>query len=169
MAPLLNRTWAPRGQTPLFYEQGAYRQKVSAIAVLTVSPRRHAVRLYFALYPNENISSEHIIGFLRVLAAHLRNRIVLIWDRLSGHKSQAVWSFLTARSEFHPIYLPAYAPELNPVEPVWGYLKGHLLANVAAHGVWDLTDRARRETRRVQRQDRLLRSFLRSTPLSLRV
>lgn len=169
MAPLLRRTWAPRGQTPLSYEKGAFRQKVSAIAVLTVSPTRHRVRLYYALYPNENITSEHIVDFLRVLAGHLRNRIVLVWDRLASHKSRRVWNFLTLRSEFHPVFFPAYAPELNPVESVWSYLKGHSLVNLAAKNVQELATRTDRATRRVQREPRLLRSFFRATPLSLRL
>ena len=41
-------------------------------------------------------------------------------------------------------YLPAYAPELNPVEYLWGHWKHHELPNVCPHDLWQLTGGARR-------------------------
>lgn len=37
-------------------------------------------------------------------------------------------------------YLPAYAPELNPVEYVWGYLKNRKIANLCATGLQEVSD-----------------------------
>jgi len=165
LAPLLRRTWAPRGETPVFRESGRYRQKISAIAALTISPVRRRVRLYFVLHPNENIRSQHIIAFLRDLANHLRRPIMLIWDRLNVHRSRAVWEFFVDRSEFYVSYLPPYAPELNPVEGVWGYLKRNPLANFSPEDVYELEREATRHGQEIGRSPELLRSFLRGTPL----
>ncbi|WP_407542399.1 transposase (plasmid) [Deinococcus radiomollis] len=33
------------------------------------------------------------------------------------------------------VYLPPYAPELNPVELVWAYVKRHVLANLCPENV----------------------------------
>src|SRR3989442_37037 len=46
MAPLVRRTWAPRGQTPILLQRTRSHDKVSVTAVLTVSPRRRRVSLY---------------------------------------------------------------------------------------------------------------------------
>ena len=40
--------------------------------------------------------------------------------------------------------LPAYVPELNPVEYIWVYLKQHELANVCPKDLWPLRSAARR-------------------------
>ncbi len=66
------------------------------------------------------------------------------------------------------ICLP-YAPELNPVEYAWSYLKMNPLANLAAPELDVLADSARRAARSVQRKPHLLRSFLAHSPLSLRL
>jgi putative transposase len=62
-------------------------------------------------------------------------------------------------------YFPPYAPELNPVEYVWGYLKANPLANLAALDIDALTASTRHHTRCLQHKPRLLRSFLYSSSL----
>ena len=51
-------------------------------------------------------------------AAHqqLHRPIVLIWDNLPTHTSRAMRQLIAARSWLTVYQLPAYAPELNPVE-----------------------------------------------------
>ena len=68
---------------------------------------------------------------------------------------------------FYTFLLPPYAPELNPVENVWSYLKMNPLSNLAITDLQALADTARRHGRALQRQENLLRGFLRHTPLSL--
>ena len=51
MAPLVRRTWAPRGQTPDLDQCGT-RQKVSVAATLWLSPRRERLGLYFQTLPD---------------------------------------------------------------------------------------------------------------------
>jgi transposase len=46
--------------------------------------------------------------------------IVLIWDNLPNHVSRTMRQLITARSWLTVIQLPAYAPELNPVEGACG-------------------------------------------------
>ena len=50
MAPLVRRSWAPAGQTPVLYQRGAHHRKVSVIAALCVSPERDQLRFYFRLH-----------------------------------------------------------------------------------------------------------------------
>jgi transposase len=62
-------------------------------------------------------------------------------------------------------YLPAYAPELNPVEYIWAYLKHHELPNVCAKDLCNLGDGAIRALKRMRRRRRLIVSFWKQTSL----
>jgi transposase len=48
--------------------------------------------------------------------------------------------------------LPAYAPELNPVEYMWGHLKTHEIANLVATQAWELSFEATAALRRMRRR-----------------
>jgi putative transposase len=164
LTPLVRRSWAPRGRTPLLYQRGRSREKVSCIAALSVSPRRRRVGLYFSLRPNANVTIGWIIDFLRHLANHLRRPVVLIWDRLPGHRAGRVQQYLSRRG-ITAVLLPPYAPELNPVETLWAYLKHNALANWAPPDAVTLARGAQRKADRVKHTPELLRGFLRSTAL----
>jgi transposase len=55
--------------------------------------------------------------------------------------------------------LPAYAPELNPVEYLWGYWKHHELPNFCPKNFAELSDHARHALRRMRARPALVRSF----------
>jgi transposase len=65
--------------------------------------------------------------------------------------------------------LPAYAPELNPVEYFNAYLKMNPLANLPLFELDTLTTTARHHARALQHHEELLRSFIKHSPLSLRL
>lgn len=169
MAPLARRSWSPCGQPPLLAQRTRSHQKVGVIAALCVSPRRHRVRLYFRLHADSNITAALLVAFLRELARALKAPIVLVWDRLPAHRGKAVAAYVQEARRLHCVLLPPYAPELNPVEYVFGYLKMNPLANLACTDVSVLAGIARAETRSLQRSEALLRSFIHHSPLSLRL
>lgn len=49
--------------------------------------------------------------------------IVLVWDRLNTHVSRAMREPIAERARLTVFLLPAYAPDLNPVEGVWARVK----------------------------------------------
>ena len=55
--------------------------------------------------------------------------------------------------------LPGYAPELNPVEHIWGYLKHHEIPNLCPRELWELSAAARAALRRMRRRPTLVRAF----------
>ena len=165
----MRRTWSPRGQTPVLYQVGRHRQKVSAIAALCVAPERTHVRLYFRLLPNANVNGPLLIAFLRQLRRHLRDAMVLVWDRLNSHIGTQMRAFVARTPTLTPFLFPPYAPELDPVEYVWSYLKGSALANHASPDVTTLVATARRQGRAMQHRPYLLHSFIRHSPLPLRL
>lgn len=169
MGPLVRRSWQPRGQTPVLVQRGRSLEKVSALAALGVSPRRDRVRLYFRLHPKADIGALQVIGFLRHLNQELKGPCVLLWDRLNAHRAKRTTQFVDDVDHLHPFFLPAYAPELNPVEYAWGYLKMNPLANRPAFETEELAAMTHRHARSLQRNESLLRSFLRHSPLFLRL
>ena len=167
MAPLVRRSWALRGQTPVLHQRIRCHKKVSAIAAISLSPRRHEVSLCFRLYPNLNIKDANVMEFLNQLLRHFRTKIVLLWDRLNAHRSSKMNRFLLKhRNRLIPYFLPPYAPELNPVENVWGYLKMNPLSNYPFDEIDPMAKTVRRFARQVQNDHDLLKSFIEHTPLS---
>jgi transposase len=169
MMPLVRRSWAPRGKTPFLYQRTLSHRKVSAIAVLCVSPARDRLHLFFRLHPNANINGELVLEFLKHLSRQFHSPMILIWDRFLPHRAKIVQSFIKKSPKFHMIFFPPYAPELNPVENVWGYLKHNSLVNDAVYDLTSLANRARNRTRALQCKQYLLRSFLKHSPLFLRL
>jgi transposase len=127
------------------------------------------VRLYFRLHPAENIATVQVIAFLGQLQHHLRQPLAVVWDRLLAHWAKKTRAYIGAAPVLHVAYLPPYAPELNPVEYLWSYLKGPVLANFAPLELVQLTNAARGKSRSIQRQPKLLRSFIKHSPLPLRL
>lgn len=169
MGPLVRRSWQPRGQTPVLLQRGRRLEKVTAVAALCVSPRRNRVRLYFRLHPKAEIGARQVVGFLSHLNRELNQPCVLLWDRLNAHRAKRTRQFVDEVGHLHPFFLPAYAPELNPVEYAWGYLKMNPLANQPSFEIEHLAALAHRHARSLQHNELLLRSFLRHSPLFLRL
>ncbi len=169
MSPLLRRSWSPTGKTPVLHQRTRSHKKVSAIAGLCVSPTRDNIRLYFRLHTQTNINSLLITDFLKILLRQLGRPVVLIWDRLLAHRSIATGNFIRKTAKLHAFYLPPYAPELNPVEYSWSYLKYNPLANLPITDVYQLAVTAHHHGRVLQRNPLLLRSFMKHSPLFLRL
>jgi transposase len=170
MGPLVQRSWAPRGHTPVLMQRGRSRRKVSVIGALVISPRRRRVRAYFSLQPEASFDGTRILQFLKQLCRAVGVPIALIWDRLQAHIGEPVKSWLA--NNRHRIWaelLPAYAPELNPVELIWGHAKTHTLANFAPLEVHDLAMQAHLSVLAIGEDQPLLRSFLKHCPLPLRL
>jgi DDE superfamily endonuclease len=92
----------------------------------------------------------------------------LLWDGLPAHRSSAMRAWLnTQRSWLVAERLPAYAPDLNPVEGLWSSLKAVEFANLASPTLAEVIPQANRGIDRVRRTPHLAYSFLRRTGLSV--
>ena len=167
MAPLVRRGWAPRGETPVIRQRTRSHRKVSAIGALCVAPERDQARLYFRLHPNANVDARRTVAFLAALDRQLSAPFVVIWDNPRVHHAIVVRDFLVTHPHARLVFLPPYAPELNPIEYVWGCLKANRMANLAIPELEELADMARSQARSLQRRSGLLKSFVRHSPLSL--
>jgi transposase len=167
MAPVVRRTWAPMGKTPILKQVGRSHKKVSVIAALSVPPRRRRVGLFFSMHTDTNITGVRVVRFLRHLRRHIRKPILLVWDRSNTHRAKVVSRFFAEHGGWEAASFPAYAPELNPVEALWAWLKTNPLANWAPPDVHVLGTTARYHTRMIRKRPGLLKSFLTATPLFL--
>ena len=166
LQPVVRRTWAPRGRTPIQHQWNRH-DRLSAACALTLSPRRRLCRLYFCIQ-TRNIRGPDMVAFLRQLRRHMRGKVVLIWDRWSVHRSAPVREYCEKHApQIRVEQLPSYAPELNPVEQVWSHTKYGELANFAPHDIAQLDDAVRRSIRSKRCNQALLLSFVRHTGLSV--
>lgn len=136
LQPVVRRTWAPKGETPVQYSW-ARRGRLSVIAGIVFSPVRRLPRLFFQIH-SRNIRSEQVVGFLTELHRQVRRKVLVILDRYSAHQKA-----VRLLQEQHPdwievVWLPAYAPDLNPVEMVWNHTKYGDLANYIPVDLEDL-------------------------------
>ena len=120
---------------------------------------------YFRIYAG-TIKKEQVVDFLKALVRHLDQPLLIVWDRLPGHRSRLVQDYIASLQGWISIsYLPPYAPELNPVEYIWGYWKQHELPNVCPQDYWHLSEAARRTLRRMRRRPRLITAFWKQSSL----
>lgn len=165
--PPVRRTWAPRGETPVLIHAFNWK-KMSISAALGYRWDGRRCRLYFQLRAG-SYDGESLIGFLKDLKRHLRGlKVILIWDGLPAHRSRLMSDYLrTQRDWLRVERLPGYAPDLNPVEALWGNIKGREVANLCAANLAEASSAFRRGLVRVKRSCRLPMAFLRHTGLSL--
>lgn len=160
------RTWAPRGRTPVQLASAKHHRRVSAIGGLAVPPQRQRISLYFQL-TKQSFKKEEVIEFLRLLHVQLRRKIIVVWDRLNAHRSAAAWYTQHHPDWFEFEWLPAYSPELNPVEQCWSHTKCHELPNDNRENVDDLQSAVRKKLNGKRHRHRLFVSFFNHAGLTL--
>jgi transposase len=147
--PTRVRTWAPKGQTPIIQFHFNWTH-VSVVAGLS---RTHCL---FRLHAG-SIKKEQVVEFLKALHRHLRRPLLIIWDRLQAHRSQWVRDYLDSTDgAIQMAFLPSYAPDLNPVEYLWAWLKRHALANYCPANLTELNHTARSKLKSAQRRPSII-------------
>lgn len=166
--PVVRRTWAPRGETPILIHTGRNWKRLSIAAALAFRWDGRRTRFYFQTHPG-TYTDVTLITFLRALKRHFRGQaVLLIWDGLGAHQSRTMRTYLAHQRAWLTVErLPAYAPDLNPVEPIWGNLKGQELANQCPVDLLALRRPLHLGCARVRRQPQLARAFLAHAGLAL--
>lgn len=157
--PSVARTWSLRGQTPVLQHSFTWKQ-LSAIAGLTFQ------QFYFRFFPGA-IRSEQIIEFLGALKQQIKQPLLIIWDGAAIHRSRKVSTWLEKLDGHIAVArLPAYAPELNPVEAIWAYLKKHEIANLCLNTIGEVGEFARNRLKSMQQRPSLITAFWKQAELS---
>jgi hypothetical protein len=105
-----------------------------------------------------------------LIAAHRQlpgGVVVLVWDNLNVHRRAELRAFTDAQAWLRVFRLPAYAPDLNPVEGIWSVLKGGVLANLAVASCGHLVQVIRHGLTKIQYRPGLIEGCLAGTGLTL--
>jgi putative transposase len=166
------RTWGRRGRTPVVAVSGKGSGRVSIAGLVCVRPG-HRSRLIYRTRVHRGRKGERrsfaeadYAALLDAAHQQLGGPIVVIWDNLNTHRSAAMRELIATRDWLHVIRLPAYAPELNPVEQLWSQVKRGL-GNLLVWGVDELVAVVKNRLKRVQYRSGLLDAFLAHTGLDL--
>lgn len=166
MSPVAQRTWAPRGQTPIMKISEPHgRISVIGAMAIRMEPRRFGF-LFHAAPDNVNFHGYSIAEYLGHIHHRLNGQITVLWDSYGIHSAEPVSQYVATHRTISVEYFPPYAPELNPVDSIWAYIKSKRLANYCPRSLGELRRRVMTELFRVQMPD-LLESFFRHTGLTL--
>jgi transposase len=124
----LEYIWAPIGSRPLAVRDNRHD---SVYLFGALCPSRATGAAIIMPAANSEAMSEHLKEIATQVApgAHA----VLVCDGAGWHQRG---ERLTIPDNITLLPLPSYAPELNPMENVWDYLRGNKLS----HRVWDTYD-----------------------------
>jgi len=119
--PLVRRTWAPKRETPIQFSWDRHDRR-SVMAGVCFAPVPHRPHLFFQIH-QQNIRFDAVITFLGLVHQHVKKKFILVLGRHSAHRKA-----VRLLQEQHPdwievVWLPADAPDLNPVEMVWNHSK----------------------------------------------
>ncbi len=168
LSPTIRRTFAPRGQSPVIKVMDPH-SRISAIGAITVSPVRKHLNAHYRLLPdNANFHSDSVVQFMSTLRRRISGPIILLWDEIPIHCSRLIRQYLKHDGHLIVEPFPPYAPELNPVDKVWLYLKFDRLPNFAPATLDELRTRLNDELQTLRRKQDVLDWCLRRTGLSFK-
>jgi transposase len=148
-------------------QRASHRDKVSVAASLWKTPGRGRVRLHYRIYPDAYLTAEDYADYLgELLQGRLRGQpVIVLQDQGNMHRGEPVEELLEDLPLLRVESLPAYAPELNPVEALWNHVKYDELANFAPRDVSDLSAVLNRTLGSLHCDQVRLKTFLAAAPL----
>jgi len=150
------KTWGMRGHTPIVEVPGS-RQSISAASAVNAKGA-----FWFVTYKG-GMTAELFVALLKVIMRGRRKPLFLVLDSLPAHKAKMVQAYVEStkgKLELH--FLPGYAPELNPDELVWNYVKRTGTAKRPLGSGESLQDRIEADLQAVQNDRALVQSFFRA-------
>lgn len=161
--PFIHRTWARRGKTPTITSSGSWK-KLALSGVIVTDPAGKFPRFFLRSIAG-TVDAKEVMRFLKDIKRSLRGKkIMLFMDGLPAHRAKIVQQYIRSqRPWLRVIRLPAYAPELNPIEYLWGMMKKTYLANLAPD--LSVIGRELRLCRQKMSDRRLLYGFLKASGL----
>ena len=164
LRPSVRRTWAPKGQTPRIRHHFNWK-RLHAVGAIGCHPDGSSPRLHLQVQLTP-ADAESSVAFLESLKAEFAGPVVLLWDGLPAHRSKKVKEYIEAQKAWLTVErLPAYAPELNPVEYLWASMKTKHMANVCDSTIEGLEHRIEKAYQRYCSEPEVLRGCLKASGL----
>ncbi len=124
LTPTLCRQWGFTGEQPAAGYWTGTHQKVHGFGALNVVTGRFHRRLA------PRLTTIYFQRFLRqLLRAYPTVLVVVILDGAPWHRSASLVAFVAPHPRLGLCFLPPYSPDLNPVEPVWKWLRREVTHN----------------------------------------
>ena len=156
------RTWALRGQTPVLTERLSHAH-LSAISAITPQGQ-----LYLHLKEGA-FDGWDVVAFLCHLLRHIPGKLLVLWDGAMIHRGQAVRTLLAAdpAQDLWVERFPPYAPDLNPDEGIWHYLKNVELRNLCVDTLPQLRTAIQQAARRMRHKTQVIKACFQKAKLAL--
>ena len=119
-----------KGQTPVI-ERPGQRQSISAASAVTANGG-----FWYCTYEG-GLTAELFVSLLRRMMRNRVKPVHLVVDRLPAHKTARVKAYVASINRRLTLHvLPGYAPDLNPDELVWSYMKRTEVARMPLRRRW---------------------------------
>ena len=155
-------TWAPQGETPVLSEVFG-RDHLSAIGAMTSEGA-----LYFHAQ-EKPLDGADVVHFLCHLLRHIPGKLLILWDGSTIHYNEVVRRLLNSDRDgdlwLEPF--PPYAPELNPDEGIWNYLKNVELRNLCCGTMDELRHQVHLAVKRLRQKKQVIKACFRQARLKL--
>jgi transposase len=151
LLPGVVRTYAPVGQTPII-RAPLSRDHLSVMGGITSEGK------LYLMTQERAYRGADVVGFLKHLARHIAGKLLVLWDGAPIHRSRVVKEYLSngAAHRIHLEQLPGYAPELNPAEGIWNYLKRVELKNLCCQSISHLNYELRKAKERLRHKTNVI-------------
>jgi transposase len=161
LLPAVVKTYAPKGQAPIL-DEWQTRDHLSVMGGVTPQGK------VYSLVRPKSLNGLHAIEFLVHLGRLGADRLLVIWDGSPIHRRAEVKAFVADAGDSIQLEpLPAYAPDLNPVEWLWGHLKEVEMRNLTCGDLEELHLELHLALGRVRQKSRLIGSFFEGAGLGL--
>jgi transposase len=151
--PPLARTYGLKGKTPVVVTSGQ-RQSLNVISAVNARGE------FWAATYTGKLDAEAFVAFLKNFIDSRTGKVFLVVDGHPAHKANVVKAYLKSlqgRLELH--FLPPYAPDLNPDEFVWSYMKNNGVSKKPLRQNESLRRRVESDLTAIQEDRELVRSF----------
>jgi len=151
--PPLARTYGLKGHTPVVTSSGQ-RQSINVISAVNASGA------FWAATYTGKLNTESFLAFLQNFVASQERKIMLVVDGHPAHKANAIKNYIATlggKLELH--FLPPYAPDLNPDEFVWNYMKNQGVSKKPLKKNESLLKRVEEDLRAIHQNKAVVASF----------
>ncbi|GLV88538.1 hypothetical protein Slala03_82270 [Streptomyces lavendulae subsp. lavendulae] len=173
MTPPSRGTWARRALTPTIRMRGWTRCRVTLAGLCCYKPGERS-RLFYKLHvhnrrPAKGERRSYDWRDFRWLLVYAHGRlgapIILVWDNLNTHRTKGMREFIEVTDWLTVYHLPAYTPDLNPVEGIWSALRRTAHANTVFATPEDLVRSLRTGLKKIQYRSHIVDGCLAATGL----
>lgn len=156
----LQRTWGERGKTPVVKTSGQ-RQSINAISALS-----NKGGFWYHVYDGKFNAEKCVECFKRFLKGR-KTPVILIVDGHPVHKSKKVTDYIESlEGRLEMVFLPPYAPDLNPDELVWNQMRNVGTSKKPLKKGESLKNRAIMDLESIRRNKKLIKSFFEEATVS---